>query len=662
MTEEDLIRRYCQLMFSEREDYNMIEESFDIAKKILVNTNYRLLSTRLVHPELYEFPKSSVEAKKALLLSLSPMLKDADEQKKKDSAACEAFTRCRSIKGKGSYGIYEYIDVDIQLRVDFPEFEKRYMLYIRSTKAPQGGSHERKVSILPPENNRNNVLLVSAKENVASHHNHNLVEGLSLSPSQIIRKEKLSSRSRSTKLTSTTSTAGKQQERRITLSPASVKAMLLTALHDDNIGNESDLLVEATNVNNTTLLTSLCSHNRLNESSKNGQSNSSVPSEEQLRVLDNLGKELDCILANLDDTHTAVPIVATASDTNHSLQLVDDILFDDTAAFHIAPRSPAALPPVENETRSPSVVEPINNSSDHNTINNSNNNQPSLVDNSSSLILCDGGEMEWECVCDDLVTLPARVTKQRRAARDSFVLPPLGGPLFWEDDCTITDGDQSNSQHKQGPMDTTDSVTSSVDEKPHEIDEVGDTVREVASNVESNTLSAIESHEFQFSDKSVPSPHSFEVNEIVCGLNSDDILLLEEVSVDAVENTATKKSCPLADLVGELAAMNIHMDEPVNIIISSETNNSDKNEINNSINEAENKKCSIAKTVLPENIENNNLLTSDSFLPDTKIDELAARERAFARMCERFEVARWKYQWEQVSVVAANSAGLRIRR
>ena len=113
-------------MFSQSEENDMIEESFDIAKKILANTNYRLLSTRLVHPELYEFPKSSVEAKKALLLSLSPMLKDADEQKKKDSAACEAFTRCKSMKGKGSYGIYEYIDVDIHLRVDFPEFEKRY--------------------------------------------------------------------------------------------------------------------------------------------------------------------------------------------------------------------------------------------------------------------------------------------------------------------------------------------------------------------------------------------------------------------------------------------------------------------------------------------------------------------------------------------------------
>ena len=113
-------------MFAEKNDDRAIEEYFQIARNVFKGSNYRLLSTRLIHPELFEFPSSSLEAKKALLLSLSPMLKEAEEQKKKDSAACESFTRCRSAKGKGSYGVYEYIDVDTQLRVEFSDFERRY--------------------------------------------------------------------------------------------------------------------------------------------------------------------------------------------------------------------------------------------------------------------------------------------------------------------------------------------------------------------------------------------------------------------------------------------------------------------------------------------------------------------------------------------------------
>ena len=114
------------MMFAEKNDERAIEEYFQIARNVFKGSNYRLLSTRLIHPELFEFPSSTLEAKKALLLSLSPMLKEAEEQKKKDSAACESFTRCKSIKGKGSYGVYEYIDIDTQLRVEFSDFERRY--------------------------------------------------------------------------------------------------------------------------------------------------------------------------------------------------------------------------------------------------------------------------------------------------------------------------------------------------------------------------------------------------------------------------------------------------------------------------------------------------------------------------------------------------------
>jgi hypothetical protein len=68
-----------------------------------------------------------LEAKKALLLSLSPMLTEAEEQRQKETAACENFTRCKSGKGKGKFSTYDYTDIDVKCQVDFPEYEKRYV-------------------------------------------------------------------------------------------------------------------------------------------------------------------------------------------------------------------------------------------------------------------------------------------------------------------------------------------------------------------------------------------------------------------------------------------------------------------------------------------------------------------------------------------------------
>lgn len=117
-------------MFMERDDENMVDESCQIGRKILSNTNYRLLSTRLIYPESFEFHPSTLEAKKAILMNMSPMLKEAEEQKKKDSLSCETFTRCKGSRGRGAYSIYEYVDIDTQLRVDYSEYEKRSYLLI----------------------------------------------------------------------------------------------------------------------------------------------------------------------------------------------------------------------------------------------------------------------------------------------------------------------------------------------------------------------------------------------------------------------------------------------------------------------------------------------------------------------------------------------------
>lgn len=91
-------------------------------------TTYPILTKRLLRPEQYLYPINSLEAKKSLLISLSPMLSDAEVERTKETVACESFTRCRSSKGKSRYSSYDYTDMDTQSKVAYVEYEKRYEL------------------------------------------------------------------------------------------------------------------------------------------------------------------------------------------------------------------------------------------------------------------------------------------------------------------------------------------------------------------------------------------------------------------------------------------------------------------------------------------------------------------------------------------------------
>ena len=103
---------------------NSLETIVDISKSIFTMSKYKIVTSRLMFPEEFLHPPTSMEAKKSLLISLSPMLTEAEEQRKKDTQELEDFTRCRSSKGRGRSN-YEYIDIDTSSRVDFPDFEKR---------------------------------------------------------------------------------------------------------------------------------------------------------------------------------------------------------------------------------------------------------------------------------------------------------------------------------------------------------------------------------------------------------------------------------------------------------------------------------------------------------------------------------------------------------
>ncbi len=94
----------------------------EICKEVLVKSNYRLIPLRMMNPENYTHPPKSMESKKALLLSLSPMLAEAEKQQKSDVAACQKFTGCSSNKGKGRHSSYEYRDLNSTI-VEPEEYE-----------------------------------------------------------------------------------------------------------------------------------------------------------------------------------------------------------------------------------------------------------------------------------------------------------------------------------------------------------------------------------------------------------------------------------------------------------------------------------------------------------------------------------------------------------
>ena len=94
-TMENMIRKFCKNMFSNTNDCISINNEYatEIAKKIHINTDYKLLPSRTVYPELFTLPASSLESKKSLVLSLSPMITEGEKQRLYDAGECEKYTR-----------------------------------------------------------------------------------------------------------------------------------------------------------------------------------------------------------------------------------------------------------------------------------------------------------------------------------------------------------------------------------------------------------------------------------------------------------------------------------------------------------------------------------------------------------------------------------------
>ena len=73
------------------------------------------------------FPAETIESKRAVLMSLGPMLDEAEKQRKIDVAQCEDMTRCRIESKRTRASWYQYSDVDSSTVIDPSEYEERYV-------------------------------------------------------------------------------------------------------------------------------------------------------------------------------------------------------------------------------------------------------------------------------------------------------------------------------------------------------------------------------------------------------------------------------------------------------------------------------------------------------------------------------------------------------
>ena len=116
------MRRFSRIM---KKPGSTFHDMCQIGRDIVHRTNYRILPTRNLYPEQFPLPAASLEAKKAILVALSPMLTEAEGQRQTDVRACEEFTRCKVGKGRGRFSSYEYTDFDLQCVVSVEEYERR---------------------------------------------------------------------------------------------------------------------------------------------------------------------------------------------------------------------------------------------------------------------------------------------------------------------------------------------------------------------------------------------------------------------------------------------------------------------------------------------------------------------------------------------------------
>ena len=222
-----------------------------IGKEVFESTKYKLLSSRTIYPDKFEYPSQSVQGKKELLLSLSPMLLEAEAERKRETAECEQFTRCRVGKGKGRYSCYEYTDIDVGDVVDLAEYTNRYLkfIYRNRPQVPEPAATVVHPSVLEPtrqSDSRNSTESISImdspdfpEKNNSSRRGQARRGTLSPATARAMMLEAMDEApvisSLSLSPVDTTKTRPQAQARRATLSPATARAMLLENAAEDEL-------------------------------------------------------------------------------------------------------------------------------------------------------------------------------------------------------------------------------------------------------------------------------------------------------------------------------------------------------------------------------------------------------------------------------------------
>lgn len=96
----------------------------NLSRNIYHNTSYKLMPERSMISNRTYHPIGTTENRREILLSLSSMLTDAENQRKQEVEACELFTKCRSHKVR-SRNTYEYIDLESSKVINFADYERR---------------------------------------------------------------------------------------------------------------------------------------------------------------------------------------------------------------------------------------------------------------------------------------------------------------------------------------------------------------------------------------------------------------------------------------------------------------------------------------------------------------------------------------------------------
>lgn len=231
-----------------------------MAKELLQKTKYTLFSNRTLFPEKYPYPRGSIEAKRQLLISLSPMLTDAEKSRQKDSTVCERITGCKSVKVKTRYSSYEYTDTATNTVITPEEFEHRYLAYLDQTTpsrvlrlaaiATQASSSDRALATECSSSQSDSTcededVLMFPMDSPPSMNSQPVVIQEVVSDAPLIQNtEDATTDALDTSVCSSISRGHRSRTKRMTLSPKSARDMLLLAASEDEATAETPAVLD----------------------------------------------------------------------------------------------------------------------------------------------------------------------------------------------------------------------------------------------------------------------------------------------------------------------------------------------------------------------------------------------------------------------------------